>query len=142
VKLDLLVHPSAVTRFDPCPIRERTAKLSPRPLPLEPARFDPRRFLGENRGDLLPTPVRRRLRGFTPATSCVVCEKYSLLISTRADSFGLTLTAIPELTREVSLPDQSGRIVGAAQKVSKSNLAETLWKYVQTCARNSCGESG
>jgi hypothetical protein len=55
--------------------------------------------------------------------------------------FGFTLAAIPELTREVSLPDQSGRIVGAAQKVSKCNLAETLWKYVQTCARNPCRKS-
>lgn len=136
MKRDLLVQLPSVTQFDPRSIRERTAKLSPRLRRLEAARFDPRRFPAGNRGDLLPAPLRRRLRGFTPTTSCASSEKYSLLISTRVDSLGFTLAAIPELTREVSLPDQSGRIVGAAQKVSKRNLAETLWKYVQACARN------
>jgi hypothetical protein len=40
------------------------------------------------------------------------------------------------LTREVFLPDQSGRILKASRKVGKSYLQKTLWKFVHACAKH------
>jgi hypothetical protein len=40
------------------------------------------------------------------------------------------------LTREVFLPDQSERIVEALRYVGKRYFAETLWIFVDDCARN------
>jgi hypothetical protein len=40
------------------------------------------------------------------------------------------------LTREVFLPDQSVRIVGAIRIVGKRYFTETLWIFVDDCARN------
>jgi hypothetical protein len=48
---------------------------------------------------------------------------------------GLTLAAFSELTREVFLPDQSVRIVGAARKLGKRYFTGTLRKFVQDCAK-------
>jgi hypothetical protein len=48
---------------------------------------------------------------------------------------GFTLAAAPELIREVSLPDQSERILEMFRKLDKRSSAKTLWKYVQACAR-------
>src|SRR5690349_19162655 len=48
---------------------------------------------------------------------------------------GLTLAAFSELTREVFLPDQSVRIVGALSKLGKRILSATLRIFVQDCAK-------
>lgn len=61
--------------------------------------------------------------------------KFALLIQFEIDWLGFTLAAIFELTREVSLPDQSVRIVKAARNLSKRYLSKYLWKPVNACGR-------
>jgi hypothetical protein len=48
----------------------------------------------------------------------------------------LPVLAVSELTREVCLGDQSGRIVGAKRNSRKRYFAEILWIFVHGCARN------
>jgi hypothetical protein len=67
--------------------------------------------------------------------------KVSSQIQFCRDSLGFTLACLFELTREVFLPDQSGRIVRARRKVGKSYLEKTLWKFVDACAKQLAGKS-
>jgi len=73
--------------------------------------------------------------GFTLAFPLNWTPKFALLIQLDRDWLGFTLAAFSELTREVFLPDQSVRIVGALRKLGKRILTEALRKYVQDCAK-------
>jgi hypothetical protein len=82
--------------------------------------------------------------GFTLAFPLNGTPKFALLIQLDIGWLGFTLAAFSELTREVFLPDQSVRIVGAPAKLGKRFLAATLRKYVQDCAKvlhHQCADS-
>jgi hypothetical protein len=95
----------------PAPPLHSAAKLTPR-------------FDSAELGSVLPSP-------FLPDRIAKVSSQIQLC----RGSLGFTLACLFELTREVFLPDQSGRIVRARRKLGKSYLKKTLWKFVHACAK-------
>lgn len=111
------------------------AKLLPDSTHRKLARFYPSRPFASSPGASFPIQFSGGCSVLPSPPLLNRIAKFALLIQFEIDWLGFTLAAIFELTREVSLPDQSVRIVKAARNLSKRYLSKYLWKPVNACGR-------